>query len=243
MKKNILLILSIIVFATANVAHSKIQKTSELAEAIKLYKAGNYTECYMVLENVLAHDTGNALAHYYMAITATQIGKTDEALSNYEKVLTLVPNNNNLKRYAQRGKLCIEDPSSCNSSNGINSDESFILNNRGEKFSETVQADFERLKLENFKREMNRKDSIEKQKFNEFKDFSSEAPTNDEIVMALRILQKAGLNDIISRNNSFDLSALTGDFQNNSMYGVMGSSSMNPQLIQALLTNSMTQGF
>ena len=91
-------------------------------------------------------------------------------------------------------------------------------------------------------REMNRNDSIDAQRFKEYKDFSS-VPTNDEIVAALRTLQRAGFGNIINNNNYADLSVLTGNSQQNALYNMMGSSSMNPQLIQALLTNNMTQGF
>ena len=90
-------------------------------------------------------------------------------------------------------------------------------------------------------REMNRNDNIAPKDFEEFKDFSS-VPTNDEIVSALRTLQRAGL-DNIRQNNYADLSVLTGNYQNNSITGYMGHSSMNPMLIQALLTNNITQGF
>ena len=51
-------------------------------------------------------------------------------------------------------------------------------------------------------REMNRGNDVEPQKFREYKDFSGEVPTNDEIVAALRTLQRAGLSDIISNDLS-----------------------------------------
>ena len=63
--------------------------STELAEAIKTYKAQNYSECYVMLENILKEDRGNVLAHYYMAITSAQIGKKEEAIANYDKVLIL----------------------------------------------------------------------------------------------------------------------------------------------------------
>ena len=54
-------------------------------------------------------------------------------------------------------------------------------------------------KVENLMREMNRKDNITPQKFKEYKDFSNAAPSNDEIVAALRVLQRAGFGNIIVR--------------------------------------------
>jgi len=63
----------------------------------------------------------------------------------------------------------------------------------------------------------------------------NETPSNEDIVAALRTLQAAGLSDYAG--NSMDLSLLTGN------HGMMNSSSMNPQVIQALLTNNLMQGF
>ena len=95
---------------------------------------------------------------------------------------------------------------------------------------------------------MNRKNEITPSQFKEYKDFSSEAPTNDEIVSALRVLQRAGLSDILAGNNRFnEMSLLTGG-QNNSnsvLNLLMGNNnnSLSPQIIQSLLTNQMTTGF
>lgn len=241
MKKKLLTVLSILVLSSSlSIAHSKSVSNTELADAIKLYKAGNYSECYTALEGIIQKDPANALAYYYMGMTAAQIGRESEAISNYEKVITLTPSNNNLKRFAKKGKRCLETPEKCEESLYDSIDDEFIQK-RGIKFSEEVKSDFERLKIENFMREMNRNDAIEPQRFKEYKDFSS-IPTNDEIVAALRTLQRAGLSNI-GNNNYADLSALTGSPQQNSMLNMMGINNMNPQLIQALLTNNMTQGF
>lgn len=245
MKKSILVLLSIIVFSsTICTAYSKSRMSTELADAIKLYKAQNYSECYVMLEEILKEDNANVLAHYYMAITSAQIGKKEEALANYEKVLILSPENNNLNRYAKKGKRCIETPDKCEESLYDSLEDEFIQKRFGKSFSDNVQSDYERLKLENFMREMNRTEDVEGQKFNEFRDFSSSSEvSNDEIVAALRTLQKAGLSNVLNNNYNMDLSVLTGNSQQNSMYNMFGNTSMSPQLIQALLTNNMAQGF
>ena len=94
-------------------------------------------------------------------------------------------------------------------------------------------------------REMNRKDSIDTKKFKDYKDFSSEVPSNDEIVTAIRVLQKAGLGSLV--NNS-DMSLISGNSQDDAMLNLLmnrnaSGSSINPQVIQALLTNQLTTGF
>ena len=148
---------------------------------------------------------------------------------------------NNLSRFAKKGKRCLETPDKCEDTLYESLEDEFILNKKGPKFTEKVKGDYERLKIENLMREMNREDSLDAQKFKEYKDFSS-LPTNDDIVAALRFLQKAGFSDVIN-NNFVDISAMTGGLSQSSLYGFMGNSSMNPQLIQALLTNNITQGF
>lgn len=241
MKKNILTILSILVLSSSiGFAYAKTTNTA-LTDAIKLYKAGNYSECYVQLESVVKDDPTNALAYYYMGMTSAQLGRKSDAISNYEKAITLTPKNNNLSRYAKKGKRCLETPDKCEDSLYDSLEDEFIQNKRGPKFTEEVRSEMERLKIENFMREMNRDDSIDAQKFREYKDFSS-VPSNDEIVAALRTLQRAGFGNIVNNGYS-DLSILTGNSQQNAMLNMMGNPSMNPQLIQALLTNNMTQGF
>lgn len=242
MKKKLLTVISILaISSTIGIANCKQVNSDTLSDAIKLYKGGNYSECYSLLEEVIKNDPANALAYYYMGMTSTQLGRKDEAISNYEKAITLSPTNNNLSRYAKKGKRCLETPDKCDESLFDTVEEEFILK-RGVKFSEEVKSDFERLKIENFMREMNRDDSIDPQKFKEYKDFSG-VPTNDEIVAALRTLQKAGFGDILTNNNYSDLSLFTGNSAQNQMLNMMSPNSMNSQLIQALLTNNMTQNF
>lgn len=242
MKKNLLIILSVVVFflSAGSAVYSKTSSPA-LTDAIKQYKAGNYSGCYERLEMILKDDPANALAYYYMGMTSAQLGRKTEAIENYEKAITLSPANNNLTRYARKGKRCLETPDKCEDSVFDSIEEEFILNKKGPRYTEKVRSELERLEIENFMRKMNRTDSIDAQEFKEFKDFSS-IPTNDEIVAAMRTLQRAGFTNMMNSDFS-DLSVLTGNTQQNSLFNMMGSSNMNPQLIQALLTNNMTQGF
>ena len=248
MKKKLLMLLSIaVLFSTIGIASAKQTTTTELSKLIKLYKAGNYSECYLKLNDYVKKDPANALAYYYLAMTSAQIGKKSEAISNYSKVLTLTSPEGSLGRYAQKGKTCLETPEKCQDSTYSSPMEEFIRS-KGASVTEEVRSDYERLKIENMMREINRNGNISPQEFKEYKDFSSQAtPTNDEIVAALRTLQRAGLGDIFAHNNyQSDLSLLMGyqnPQQNNGLMNMMGNPSMNPQLIQALLTNNMSLGF
>lgn len=246
MKKNILTILSILVLSSSiNMAYSKTSVSSDLSNAIKLYKAGNYTECYLKLDNIIKKDPSNALAYYYMGMTSAQIGKNSEALENYEKAITLSPESSNLNRYAKKGKFCIEDPAKCSEYTYGNKDDAFILGKKN--ISDKAKSEFERLRIENMMREINRSDEVDPQKFKEYKDFSSMnpegTPTNEEIVAALKTLQRAGLGDLF--NQSSDISMFMNDtnYEQQAMLNLMGQSFVSPQMIQAMFTNNMSLGF
>lgn len=241
MKKNLLAIICLLIISSSiNMAHSQ-SKHSELADAIKLYKQGNYSQCHVQLEEFVKKDPSNALAYYYLGMTSTQLGRKQDAISNYSKAISMSSKASSINRYAQKGKRCIETPDKCQNALTESLEEAFILDKKGPKFSDEAKSDFERLKIENFMREMNRNDSIDPQRFKEYKDFSG-VPSDEEIVAALRVLQNAGFGNLINNSHS-DLSFLTGNSQQNPMLNIMGSSNMSPQLIQTLLTNSITQGF
>lgn len=248
MKKKILLTLSLLILVSAfSTAYSKTTVSSDLADSIKLYKAGNYSECYIKLDDVIKKDPSNALAYYYKAITSVQLGKKDEAISNYEKVLELTPNENNLKKYATKGKTCIENPSKCHAETYESPVDKFIRSTKGPKFSDEVRSEYERLKIDEMRRTINRTDDIAPAKFKEYKDFSSMnidngTPSNDEIVAAIRTLQRAGIYNDMGTGFS-ELSLLSGRNYNNSLLNLSDTSSINPQIIQTLLTNNMSLGF
>ena len=246
MKKSLLIILGLLIMtSTANIGFAS---DSDVMKGVKLYRAGNYTKCYEYMQNIVKQDPSNALAYYYLAISAAQVGRKEEAIDNYDKVITLSSLNSNIGRYANKGKVCIETPESCDSIS-INSaiGDAFILSKQGPQISDDVKKQLEQFKREELIRDINRNENIDPQRFKEYKDFSSmniqDVPTNDEIVAALRTLQKAGLNNTFN-NGITDISMLTGAGHQNQLFNMMGgNSSLSPQVIQALLTNNMTQGF
>lgn len=242
MKKYILNILSVLIISSmACAAYAKTVSNSGLSTAIQMYKQANYSQCYEQLNDVIKKDPSNALAYYYLGMTSAQLGKKDEAIANYERAITLSPDGNNLNRYAKKGKRCLETPDKCADAMYESEEEKFIINKKGARFTEEVRSDYERLKIENLMRQMNRSEDIQMDKFKEYKDFSSSVPTDEEIVSAMRVLQRAGFGNVMN-NNYQDLSFINGGMQN-PMFNMMGTGSVNPQLIQALLTNNMAQGF
>jgi len=253
MKKHILVLLSVLICSVSvAMVEAKTAATPEVNQAIKMYKAKNYAQSYKTLKLVTEKDPSNALAYYYLAMSAAQIGKRDEAIDNYTKVLSLTQHGQ-LNKYAEKGRTCLQFPERCHEDPAEQLDEleRFIKRPYGSGFSDEVRSDYEKQKIENLMREMNRGKEVAPQKFKDYKDFSSEVPTNDEIVAALRVLQRAGLeNMVLGNNNISELSMLTGnqDINNNEMLlnmltGRNNSSSLSPQVIQSLLTNQMSIGF
>ena len=248
MKKIFITVLSLLVITLFSVekTDAKTAQNSELTTAIKLYKAANYTECYSKLQTSIKKDPSNPLAYYYLAMVYAQVGNKPDAIANYEKTLTLAPRGSNLNRYAYKGKVCLEDAEKCRKVR-LTDEDTFIKGGFGQGWSEKARSDYERLKLENMMREINRSDDVSPQEFREFKDFSSmnnnEVPTNDEIVAALRVLQRAGFaNNIVGGNADYSL-LMGGNTQQNQIWNMLGGSSMSPQMIQALMTNNMSLGF
>lgn len=213
MKKRLLAIITMMfitsVIATANAATNK-----EVANAIKLYKNGNYAECYTNLKDYVKKDSSNVIAYYYLAMSSVQVGQNNEAVSNYQKVLNLAPKNSNIYRYATQGKICIETPDKCEKAIYTSPAESFILNNTGENFSKEVKGKYEQLKIENLMREINRSNSISPDKFKEYKDFSSSS-----------LIPSLVNDEFLNSDSGLDYNPI------------------NSQLIQAMLTNNMTLGF
>lgn len=246
MKKYILVLMSALILSSGiNNAFAKSGTDTSLASAIKMYKAGNYSQSYQVFSNIVKRDPSNAVAYYYLAMTQAQIGLKDEALESYAKVLTLSPNGK-LGRYAQKGKTCIETPDKCGDTDEATELDTFVQRTFGSGFSEEARSKYEKNKIENLMREMNRKNDLTPAKFKEYKDFSSMnndgTPTNDEIVAAIRVLQNAGIYNILGNNNLSSISLLNdiqgGNYRSEDILNMMGNgTSINPMLIKSLLTN------
>lgn len=249
MGKKILTILSLALFLSSSLV-CNAKNNTDLSEAIKLYKEGNYTSCYQHLNKTIKKDSTNPLAYYYLAMAAAQVGKTNEAINNYSKTIALSSANSNLSRYAERGKLCLISPEKCEKTSIYSSyEEEFILRKTGAKITDEVRSEFERLKIEQLMREMNRSKDIDTQKFKEYKDFSSMdnsklSPNNDEIVAAIKTLQSAGFNNILGNSNYSDLSLFTNaQTPQANIFNMMNNQNLSPQAIQMLLTNNMAAGF
>lgn len=258
MKKTILILLGFLFFVSAtNITFAKTTKTNAATAAgIRMYKSGNYTQSYVSFSDIVKADPSNALAYYYLGMSSVRLGKKDEAIASYKRAAEMSPNGI-LGRYAKKGITCVEEPVKCSSVNVYFDEEDtdedkFIRSKFGSGFSNKARGVYEQQKIENMKREINRNNELAPNKFKDYKDFSSQNPSNDEIVSAIRTLQQAGIVSIPGTNYS-DISLLTGNqnYYGNSDFDMLNMmynsgnnyANLNPQVIQTLLTNQMTANF
>lgn len=181
MKKSLILLTTVLIIGGAAIA----AVSPNLSVAIKKYKGQNYVGCIQDTQDLTKKDPSNALAYYYMAISYARIGKKDDAISAYEKVITL-STDETLVDYARKGSNCLNNPDFCKSkaSDAVDSElDRFIRS--GEDFSKETTDKLKQIRLEQLKNTINKEAELK-----------SEMPTNDEIAEAVKVLARAGINPV-----------------------------------------------
>ena len=108
--KKLLLVLILSMFSTAGFAATYY--TADVINAMKMYKARNYTECLQLMHEALEKDPSNVIAYYYVGLTQTRLGEADKAREAYERVISL-NTSSQLTKYAKDGIVCIDTPENC----------------------------------------------------------------------------------------------------------------------------------
>lgn len=185
MKKYFILLTALLLVGTNSLA----AQTPSLSVAIQKYKGENYVGCIQDTQDITKKDPSNALAYYYMAISYASIGKKEDAISAYDKVIALATNET-LLEYAQRGSSCMSDPEGCKKkeANIDNDLDRFIRS--GESFSKSTTDKLREIQIQQMK------DAINKEVDKAKTDSRSEVPTNDEIAEAVKVLARAGINPV-----------------------------------------------
>jgi len=70
-----------------------VQKNKSLKDAIRYYKNKEYDKAYKILNNRFLKNLDNIKLQYYLGRSAYKLGKFEEAISAYERVLILKPDN------------------------------------------------------------------------------------------------------------------------------------------------------
>ena len=202
------------IFLDKYAVNPKYYPNATTKSAIAKYKSGNYTGSLQELYTILKKDSANATAYYYLAMVYTKLGETEAAKSCYQMVINLNPNDTIVK-YAQRGKSCLIDSTTCGIETAIsNSSEEpldeldkFIQAPFGNGFSEELSNELRKKQLQNIQNKMNRglplsEDDLRKlEEYNKSEGIktdrlamANDMPSNDEIINAVQVLKRAGLN-------------------------------------------------
>ncbi len=289
MKKIFLTVLMICVVGLVQLGASAATSASnaQVRAAINKYKMKNYVGCIQDLTIVTKKDPSNALAHYYIANAYMKIGQAEKAIASFDKVISLntVPG---LTSYSVQAKNCIGGKDKCEYVK-LNEDQIHELVKNPETYLNTLKEkkqsgltpdniEIERLikgkYYSNVHPEANRViiDTLLKQEKHDMNvsadKYKSEAPTNDEIANAVKILAKAGINPVqpapvaspytnFTPNNEYSyLSMMMGNNQNNQMNNnnfmnmlpflvqqQNGNPQMNSEMVQAMMMSQMMPDF
>lgn len=198
----VILLLALIVFNLFNITFAN----DDISEVIDLYKSAKYQECVTKAEIITKNDPTSALAYYYIALANAQMGKRDLAIKNYDKVIAL-GTNKPLVNYAKTGKSKLIVKEKTKAVTGAESMlEDVDENGNPVQASQTNTKTTDRTNLTKTDVAKREPEKAEVQKTSEKAvtqkpvqpkpsqtNKTDAPPTNDEIVNAIRVLQKAGL--------------------------------------------------
>ena len=246
----------------------------DLSTGIEAYQSGNYSQCIENMKMIVKDDPTSVVGYYYLALSYTMTGQELLAVQNYNKVINL-NSDSTLTKLARQGK------SSINNSSKIENQ----LRDITEDIKETVEEEYNPILQDGSVRESS-KDIPEKTvpiqakttqtiKASDYKGVSPKPnnntpnaqPTNDDIVNAIRTLQKAGLLQngaagLVNGQNNMPmqmpmdsrtqqmnamLMMMNNNGNNNGMMNMMpymnNGRKVDPQLMQMMLMNQMMPNF
>jgi len=203
-----------------------------LSVAIKKYKGQNYVGCIQDTQDLTKKDPSNALAYYYMAISYASIGKKDDAINAYEKVITL-STDETLVEYARKGSDCLNSPEGCKTKeSALGADpelDRFIRS--GEDFSKDTLDMLEKMRIERLKNNLNKE-----------AEFKGEVPTNDEIAEAVKVLARAGINPVAQNPYIQAQQAMYQNPEYMQLQMMLGNQNNNNDMFANMLPFMLAQG-
>lgn len=183
---------------------------ANLRRAMLKYKNKDIVGCLQDMEDIQKRDPSNAVAQYYIALVYANMGKKDDAIAAYDKVIA-ISNNKVLNEFANNGKTCLLTPEQCYVNN-VSDIEKFIENPTKIEDPNVKQVN-ERVNggsnTEQLKQDIN--DEVD-QWFNDRKNKQqngdgngnnlSAVPSDNDIKNAVNVLSRAGINVDIPQNTS-----------------------------------------
>jgi tetratricopeptide (TPR) repeat protein len=224
MQKFILSILCIFLITTS--AFAKAGST-KFKQGVLQYKNGNYIGASETMQAVIAADPGDAVAHYYLAISYVQIGKKDEAIKEYNNVIALNPASK-LISYSKQGLSYLgvvqEGEKVENSLPQITDVPE--LNKTKDYISDKVKETLREKELNNVINDANKNNGqVDPNTLKRLDNYTNKksdnsAPTKEQVAQALQVLSSAGMNQ-----NSYNPEAMQMNMLMNSLGGMSGMNS------------------
>lgn len=271
--KNIIVITLFLFIGTA-VCYA--ETLPDISMGIESYQLGKIEECISRMKAIVKDDPTSVLGYYYLAMAYTKTGQELLAIQNYNKVINL-NSDATLTKMARLGK------SKINNSTQIETQ----LKDITEDIKETIEEEYNPImedscsgkSVNTSTKETPVSQPVQQTKGQVIKasDYAkanpqsvqnpNSQPTNDDIVNAIRVLQKAGLLQngaaglIGGQNNAYSqmpvdpkvqqmnsmLMMMNNGNNNNGMMNMMpymnNGGKMDPQLMQMMLMNQMMPNF
>lgn len=205
-----------------------------MKSAIARYKSGNYTGSLQELYAYIKKYPNDAYAYYYMGLNYTKIGENDAARNCFQKTINCNVSGSLLEK-ALKGRDCITGGEFCKPAVDVNAVKDVLDANNietpeskldkfinapysGNGFSPEFQQEYDKQKLDNIQKTLNRKDELNERDIEMLKEFKRKSkadfserlalaanvsgePTSAEIMDAIDVLKRAGLN--ITAGKSF----------------------------------------
>ncbi|MCR5264966.1 MAG: tetratricopeptide repeat protein [Cyanobacteria bacterium RUI128] len=258
---------------------------TDVSVGIEAYQAGKYQQCIETMKNIVKNDPASVVSYYYLGLSYMKTGQDLLAVQNFNKVINL-NSDSTLTKLARQGKAAIANSAKIETQ----------LNDITEDIKETVEEEYNPIledggvnngagannanNNENPKRVESA--SVQSQsgggskviKASDYAKANPQAvnnpnaqPTNDEIVNAIRTLQKAGLLQngaagLVNGQNAMPmqmpmdprtqqmnsmLMMMNNGNGNNNMMNMMpymnNGGKIDPQLMQMMLMNQMMPNF
>ena len=260
MKKFIISLILLICLTSPTLADNP---NAMLLQGVKNYKNNNYLGTIQIMEKVIEKNPGSIIAHYYMAISYVQIGKANEAETEYNKVIALNPYSQ-FASYAELGKerLHPEEKKKQFSKEGLFKKH---LNNT---YSDNVEKKIKQQNIDFIKEKVNNNEKINPSEYKKFEDFtpkksSNAKPSSKEIADAYETLSRAGINPSSSSTQGINPQMMEMNMLTSSLGGMGGGrtggnsmkmlpllmmmqnqqqggkNNVDPQFMQTMLSNMM----
>lgn len=235
--------------------------TDDIATGIEHYKNGKYEDCITTMKSVVKNDPTIGIGYYYLGLAYSKTGKKLLAIQNYNKVINL-NSDKTLTELAKQGKNLVGGKNVTaieTQLEDIEEEYNPIFNDSSTSAKTDTPKELEAGTTKVIKASDYANKTTHQQNNNA-------QPTNDEIVNAIRTLQKAGLlqNGVsgLTGNvtpNQMPVDSRTQQMQsilmmmnnnngnNNGMMNMMpymnNGGKIDPQLMQMMLMNQMMPNF